>query len=232
MPPRLLLLPGLDGTGALFEPFLDALPGAFDSAIVSYPPDATLDYDACAAVARAAAPTDGPWIAVGESYSGPVALQLAAEPPTGLAGVVLVASFVTSPAGWAAGWLARLAAPVAFRLRPPRWALRWLLAGGDRALARRVGEAVATVRPEVLGARLRAVLAVDARAEAAACPVPVLYLRGTRDRLVPRRCGTEVAELAPQVRVADLNAPHLVLQSAPAAAAAELGRWALGLARR
>lgn len=229
MRPRLLLLPGLDGTGLLFEPFLAALPTGAGADVVAYPPDLPLDYEGCTALARGRMPADGPWIALGESFSGPVALRLAVERPPGLVGVALVASFVSPPAGRAAARLARLAAPAAFRLRPPGLALRWLLSGGDDALARRVRDAVATVHPSVLGARLRAVLSVDARAPAAACPVPLLYLRGTRDRLVPRRCGAEVAMVAPKVRVVDLDAPHLVLQAAAAPAVEALRRWATGL---
>lgn len=228
--PALLLLPGFDGTGLLFESFRAALPAGMTGNVVRYPADRALDCDGCAALARAQCPTGGSWIAVGESFSGPVALRLAAEQPPGLRGVVLVASFVTRPVGRTAALLARLAAPVAFRLRPPRAALRWCLTGGDDAVARRVRDAVATVRPRVLRARLRAVLSVDARGPLAACPVPLLYLRGTRDRLVPRRCGTEVAVLAAKVRVVDLEAPHLVLQCAPAEAADAIRAWAAGLA--
>jgi pimeloyl-ACP methyl ester carboxylesterase len=193
--------------------------------VVRYPPDVPLGPDDWLAHARAAAPREGAWLAVAESFSGPVAVRLAAERPPGLVGVVLVATFVTPPVGRLTRWGARVLAPVAFRLRPPLRALRIWLTGGDAALARQVRDAVGTVRPAVLRARLRAVLQVDVRSALAACPVRVLYLRGVRDRLVPRRSGAEVAVHAPRIRVADLDAPHLVLQSAPAAALAAIRDW-------
>ena len=40
---RLVLLPGLDGTGELFAPFIDAL-GGFATQVVAYPPDRAMTY--------------------------------------------------------------------------------------------------------------------------------------------------------------------------------------------
>ena len=41
---RLVLLPGLDGTGELFHPFLKALPSRLTSQVVSYPTEQCLTY--------------------------------------------------------------------------------------------------------------------------------------------------------------------------------------------
>ena len=71
-----------------------------------------------------------------------------------------------------------------------------------------------------LKARIGAVPGIDVRPALAKIRVPVLYLRATEDRLVPRRCADAIARVATQTHVVDIEAPHMLLQVAPAAAAA------------
>ena len=66
----LVLLPGMDGTGILVEPFVAALGSQFSVTIVRYPITEALGYAELEAVARAALPTDGPFVILGESFSG------------------------------------------------------------------------------------------------------------------------------------------------------------------
>ena len=42
---RFLLLPGMDGTGDLFEPFLSVLPAGVEATVISYPRDRKLSYE-------------------------------------------------------------------------------------------------------------------------------------------------------------------------------------------
>ena len=67
---RLVLLPGMDGTGILFEPLLEALPQAWEAEVVQYPPDKALGYEALLDIVERAIPIDGPFVLVGESFSG------------------------------------------------------------------------------------------------------------------------------------------------------------------
>ena len=50
---RLVLLPGMDGTGVLFEPLLEVLPCEFEPIVVRYPPDKALGYEALLDVVQA-----------------------------------------------------------------------------------------------------------------------------------------------------------------------------------
>lgn len=94
---RLLLLPGMDGTGRLFAPLLAALPPDIDGEPVAYPPDEPLGYEGLLPLVEAAAARGGDFVVVGESFSGPLALLLAARSPPGLRGVVLCATFIRFP---------------------------------------------------------------------------------------------------------------------------------------
>ena len=93
----LVLLPGLDGTGDLFAPVVDALGPNVPTQIVRYPLSHASDYPTCEAVARGALPTDCPYVLLGESFSGPIAVSIAAAAPPGLRGLILCSTFVCNP---------------------------------------------------------------------------------------------------------------------------------------
>ncbi|MGH3626194.1 MAG: hypothetical protein ACRDRL_01935, partial [Sciscionella sp.] len=70
----------MDGTGDLFAPLIDALGDNIPCSVVRYP-DESLDYAGHEAIARAALPANGPYVILGESFSGPIAVSIAASEP-------------------------------------------------------------------------------------------------------------------------------------------------------
>lgn len=217
---RILALPGLDGTGDLFRWFARRAPDSVTVDAVSYPPDrqsGVLDYPSHLDYARRRLPSDGPFLLLGESFSGPVAVRLAAETPPGLAGVVLSNTFVRSPS-WSG--FRHLPWERLFKRLVPRNVVRRRLAGTDTTpeILAAVREVTRKVEPAVRAARMREALTVDARDALARVEVPVLYLRGTRDRLVRGRCLRTILAVKPETTVAEIDAPHMLLQIAPDAA--------------
>ena len=94
----LVVLPGLDGTATQLNDFVQALGLAFDQVgVIEYPRDQPLGYTELESLVRSALPTDRQFILLGESFSGPIALSIAASHPVGLAGIVLCASFAKAP---------------------------------------------------------------------------------------------------------------------------------------
>jgi len=212
---RVVLLPGMDGTGALFSRFVAECPSAFETRIVAYPRNEPLGYDGLFLRVREELPRDGRWLLLGESFSGPLALRLAATGPPGLQGVILCASFVRAPG---AARVAALLAPFVSRLEPPEWVLRRLLTGGDAHLAEEVRRALRDVAPDVIAERLRAIAAVDARDDLQRVSVPLLALSATEDVVLGARACARLEASAPSVSAVAIEAPHLLLQTAPGAA--------------
>jgi pimeloyl-ACP methyl ester carboxylesterase len=177
----------MDGTGLLFAPLVGALSAAVTPQVISYPPCEPLGYAGLVPLVEAAAADGGEFVVVGESFSGPLALMLAARRPPGLRGVALCASFVRSPLPLPALW-GRIVRPWVFRLRPFRL-VSWVLLGRHRRgeLGRLLDEAIRSVSGATMAVRARAVAGVDVTAELRACPVPVLYLRASEDRVVRAR---------------------------------------------
>ncbi len=87
----------MDGTGALFNPFLKKLPDSDKITVISYPPDEKLSYPQLVDFVADKLPQSEPIVILAESFSGPVALELAARGLKNLKGVVLCATFARSP---------------------------------------------------------------------------------------------------------------------------------------
>jgi pimeloyl-ACP methyl ester carboxylesterase len=220
-PKRIMLLPGMDGTGELFAEFIAALPNWLAATSVSYPADKFLSYPELLPLVRVAAPKEGPFVMLAESFSTPLALAYAAYHPPNLAGLIICAGFVRSPVGNWSGLARLIARPWLFRLRPPDWFLKRFLTGEDAPplLVQRIRRALKSVGSEVLDGRVRAALGCDGRNDLASVSVPMMYMQGTKDRLLAASCSTEISRLRPDVALAPLSAPHLVLQSEPRKAA-------------
>jgi pimeloyl-[acyl-carrier protein] methyl ester esterase len=216
-PIPVLLLPGLEGTGRLFARFVAAATGALDLRAVRYPTDRALGYAALLRLVRKQLPREERWALLGESFSGPLALRLAAEAPPGLRAVALAASFHRQPAR---RWLSafRTAAPLFFNAPFPAPAVRALLAGFDAPddLVTEVRAAVAAVPGRVMVARAEEALEVDASRPLEASRLPLLVLAGRHDRLLRRAIPEEIRALRPDAVIHLLDAPHLVLQRQPA----------------
>jgi pimeloyl-ACP methyl ester carboxylesterase len=216
-PPLLtLLLPGLDGTGRLFSRFVAVRTGALDLRVLSYPPDRFLAYRDLDALVRRELPAGRPFALLGESFGGPLALRIAADPPPGLVGLVLAATFHRRPAARAIAAL-RVLSPAFFRLPLPAHAVRLLLGGDDAPedVVSEVRSAVASVKGAVMAARAREALRVDATEWLRRCPVPLLFLGGKHDRLLRSALPIEVRALRADAEIRMLDAPHLVLQRRP-----------------
>jgi pimeloyl-ACP methyl ester carboxylesterase len=216
----LVLLPGMDGTGMLFREFVAALGPSAEVTVVSYPPDKALGYPALEEFARAVLPADRPFVLLGESFSGPIAISLASASPAGLVGLVLCCSFARNPLP-VLGGLRLLVGLVPLKRAAVDLSCRLLLGRFSTPVLRfALSQALGLVSPAALRARLRAVLGVDVSDKLRQLRMPLLYLRATEDRLIPRAASRLVSRLAPHTRMAEVTAPHFLLQAAPSQAAA------------
>jgi pimeloyl-ACP methyl ester carboxylesterase len=216
----LVVLPGMDGTAKPRADFAAALGPGIEPHVVSYPPDSALGYAELEALARASLPTDRPYVLLGESFSGPIAISIAASRPPYLVGLILCVTFARNPLPVLGSmpWLLPL---VPFGLAPMRVISALLLGRFSTApLIAALRVTFDEVSTQIFKARLAAVARADMRPALANIRVPVLYLQATEDRLVPRRCADDIAHIATQTRIVDIEAPHTLLQVKPAAAAA------------
>jgi pimeloyl-ACP methyl ester carboxylesterase len=209
--PTIVMLPGMDGTGDLFAPIIAELDSSVAAIVVRYP-DAPLGYAALIAHARNSLPATGDFFLLGESFSGPVAVALAAEGNPRLRGLILSAAFITNPLRWT-----RPIAPlveVAPVTGTPATLLTRLLLGQFSTPSRRtmIAASLAQNSRATIRARLRAIAEVDMRDQLAAVTVPILYLRASHDRIVPDSAGNLVIQIKPETTLVTVQAPHFLLQ--------------------
>ncbi len=220
---KLLLLPGMDGTGRLFHWFRQVIPPHIQVQVASYPCDQALGYAELLDRLRDDV-ADGSVVIVAESFSGPLAIGLADERPDCVLGLVLCASFVRPPV-WR--WLCLLASRLARVLRPSARALRYALLGraAPGPVTRALADATGSILPAVRAERLRSIAHVDCAAALARTTTPLLYLRAKHDRLVGAGSLRRILTARPDTQVATIAAPHLLLQSAPEEAWREIERF-------
>jgi pimeloyl-[acyl-carrier protein] methyl ester esterase len=228
----LVVLPGLDGTTTMLSAFADAARSHFSSVqLIAYPLDRTLGYRSLEELVRAKLPTDGAFVLLGESFSGPIAMSIAGDPPAGLVGLVLSTTFSKAPIPL----LTPLASFTAFApvRRVPTALLSWFLLGrwATPELRSSLASALAQVSPSVLRSRAAAALRADASASLGEISIPVLYLRATQDRLLPAKTIDPITAAIPHASVVEIPGPHLLLQAAPERAARVIADHWAGQAR-
>ena len=223
--PNLVILPGLDGTGARFADFISAIAPAVDARVIPFPTDEPLGYAELETLVRQALPADRRFVLLAESFSGPLAIRIGADPPRGLAGVILCGTFAKNPYPWL-----RRMRPLAVRL-PIKSLPRWLRAplmwgsGNPRRAPPRGQRAISAVAAPVIRCRIGEVLSVDETSRLGAIELPILVLTAARDRLLPRAATHLLLQSLPLAQFEEIDGPHLLLQSRPSECAVPVLRF-------
>ena len=215
----LVLLPGMDGTGRLFADFIDALGPEFETRVVAYPADASLDYSKLETIARSFLPHDKPFVLLAESFSGPIGISISASKPPGLVGLVLCCSFARSPRPiLSLFWPLLQLLP--FKLFSTTAISKRLLGRYSTThLQSQLEQTLALVSLDTIRTRIAEVAKIDVSTELGQICAPILYLRATRDCLVKRRSWENILKNASHAHLAEIEGPHLLLQAKPSEAA-------------
>jgi pimeloyl-[acyl-carrier protein] methyl ester esterase len=204
-----VLLPGLDGTGKLFAPFVSAAPQGIRTIVVDYPMSkAPMDVlDRCARERL-----EDRCIVIAESFSGPIGVRIASDDR--VQALVLCNSFIRSPISPALGYFA---IPPFFGIPIPEFVLRYFLLGRESspALVKSVRSALRSLPANVAAHRVRQVLNADERTSFRSLRKPTLYLHGLGDHLVSERSWRELQAIRPDIEVSRIRGPHMLLQAAP-----------------
>jgi len=215
---RIVILPGLDGTGRLLTPFVQSLAHFYPVDVIRYPTGKPLTYDELLSYVRAQLPTEN-FVLIGESFSGPLAMRIASEGPIFLKGVVLGASFVRLDLPFKTAIIKLIDwVPVSI---VPLTVLDLLLTNGRATAVQRnlLKQVLRSVSPSVLAARAREALIVDLVGAGTIVHQPILCLRAVNDRLVPSSAANLAKSLGRNIIIQNIAAPHFIFQTEPQACA-------------
>ena len=211
---KLVLLPGLDGTGLLFQPLLEQLGTDIETQIIAYPRHQPLSVQELAAYVCEKVVLDQDTVLLVESFSGLVAwelLQRGIQP----ASVIFCASFVSAPR------------PLLLKLTkilPLRYLFK--LAFSDTALAfSRVNpelkpllrQARLHISTDVLAYRLGLIADAILLLKQQPFQTPGYYLQAANDWAVPSRCIETLRPYFNGLVVEKIDSSgHFLLQTQPA----------------
>lgn len=213
---KIVLLPGLDGTGILFQPFIEALPDDIETLIISYPADLKLSYDDLVEYVISQLPEDN-YILVGESFSGPIAYQLTLRIPENIKSVVFVATFLNNPRPF----LLKLTRFIPTRLifAMPNFLIKLFLLGWNinRRIIRLFKQSIQQVSPDVLSFRLQEIARLPENHNTS--KIRASYIQAENDKLVPKNCVKAFKISFNNISIFEVKGPHFILQADPDACA-------------
>jgi pimeloyl-ACP methyl ester carboxylesterase len=221
----LVLLPGMDGTGLLFEPLVKALPSEIKPIVVSYPAEIPMSYEQLLPIVIESLPKHEPFILLGESFSGPLAIMAAFQNQSNLKAVILCATFIRNPIPWLPNCFQYVTFTPFFYLSRYFILAKALVAGyGSPTIMSLLRKAHGMVYPRVMAARARAILGVDVEKALSAIKVPIFFLGGTDDKVSPSKNLREIVRVRQDVQISLIQGPHLILQTKPDEAASLIGK--------
>ncbi len=218
---KVLLLPGLDGTGRLFAPLQNALAEKLDTTAIAYGDERVFEEYVETVGARLA---DAGTILIGESFSGPIALSLMARFPTRIRCAVLCATFAVSPlrslcsaSGVVPTWAFR---PGALR----RTLIHYFGLNGElhHSIVPEIMEVARSVQGAITKSRLTLLSQVDMRPLLRSLQHPVMHLQASHDRVVGNHLSRQLVGGLPKVDSRIIRGPHMLAQTRPAECAAAI----------
>lgn len=210
----LVLIPGLDGTGEFFKPFLDIY-GRDRAELIPLPQHGAQDYAALTEYVAQRLPVNRDYVLLAESFGGPIGANLAMRGLPRLKGLVFVATFLSPPAWWTTTLGLMLPLEKTVPTRVGRMILHWLLAGplaSDKTMDW-VQQVVSGVPAGIIKARIRAIRRL--RPQKGCTDVPALYIQSTQDRLIGASKFREFGKHFSDLKLFKIEGPHLILPSRP-----------------
>jgi pimeloyl-[acyl-carrier protein] methyl ester esterase len=217
----LILLPGLDGTGHLFQPLLQAMPDEINISIVKYPSNKRFSYKQLVDYAVEQLPQNKPLFLLAESFSGPIAIGLLSASHHDIRGVIFCATFANPPRPLLLRLVKILPLAVMLRLPIPTAIIRYFCLGQDapQSLVTQFQKVLNEVPISILGHRLKILANINVVSSLANLAVPCCYIQATEDKLVPSVNLKPFQDALPHLLIRKIVGPHFILQTKPTACA-------------
>jgi len=211
---KVILLPGLDGTGTLFQPLLDALPKNIDTQTISYPPNIKLGWESLTEFVLNQLPEEE-FILIAESFSGYIAYQIALQNPDKLQSIIFIASFLESPKPFLLSLSRWLPIKLMLSIPSPSLIIKEFLLGTKASdnIVNLFRQAIKQVPAEIISFRLNEIRRIPKNYPP--CETKAIYLQASNDKLVSKSCIDKFKETFTNLNIIQIKGPHFLLQANP-----------------
>ncbi|MCU7920646.1 MAG: lysophospholipase [Candidatus Thiodiazotropha sp. (ex Epidulcina cf. delphinae)] len=213
---KLVLLPGMDGTGELFKGFLEYYEG--DAKVIPLPMAGRQEYAALAGSLIKDLPNEE-FILLAESFSGGIVQYLLKHASDRIKGVIFVASFLSPPNRLLLQMARRLPLQLLAGLPFSKYFHKAMFLGMNASdeFSDRFIQVLRSMPEQILKRRIKAM--ADMRAPAEKLEVPAIYIQAREDKLINRKKWLEFQQLFKHIVLYQIPGPHFILQANPSVAA-------------
>lgn len=211
--PKLIILPGLDGTGKLLIKTKEVFSTTFNVELYQYPADKKLGYTQLIDYFQEKLNKETSFYLLGESFGGPLAIHLANLYQDKIKGLVLCATFNQSPL-YFASILNHVTHLIPYKM-PSRFVLDQLLffPHQNEFYLNELINTLPLVNDHVLKYRIQEVLTL--KEIKPQLNMPILYLQGKFDKLILNYNYQRIKKDFPQIKRVIIPSGHMVLQTHP-----------------
>ena len=224
---HLVFLPGLDGTGDLFQPFVDEFEDSENISIISYPTDRHIPYEELINYVISRLPKNKPLVILGESYSGIVALGIAEKNKLTIDGLILVATFAKYPPSLFKILSGLTPLSLLFRFPIPDFLIKTYCFSdaANESLNSMLRKSVKSNNPAVLAKRAHEGATLDVTHLLKKISIPCLVISASDDKLVPASATEYLSTHLLNASKVTITGPHFILQTQPKECFKAIQQW-------
>ncbi len=209
---KVVLLPGMDGTGELFEEFLSYYDD--EHLVISLPQKGPQDHSSLAKSLEKQLPKED-YILLAESFSGGIVPELLKQSSINIKGVIFVASFLSCPKKHLLPIVKFLPLKALASAPFSQIAHKFLFLGQDASTAvlSKFIKVIKSIPDPILKSRLTVMS--QQRLPLGILDVPAVYIQATSDRLIAPRKSREFSKVFQNIEYIEIDGPHFILQAKP-----------------
>jgi len=212
---KLVLLPGMDGTGNLFQPFINEVPSDIDCTVISYPNNECLSYKELEAYVLDKLPKEEDFVLLAESFSGPIGYLLAKRNLANMKGVIFVATFLQSPKKLLVNLGELLPLSLLLALPIPKFIIKQFFLGknANNYIITLFKKTLKNISSEVLSFRIKEISKLCLNLEK--IRIKSYYIQALNDKLVSSNNLASFTTISDILKTIKINGPHFILQAKP-----------------
>lgn len=220
---KIVLLPGMDGTGILFEKLLLYLK-EYEVIVLPLPNDGPQEYLFLSEYIVKLLPDEN-YILVAESFSGGIAAFLSQQSLPHMKGIVFVASFLSAPNKFLLNIPCLLPIRLFVNLPLSDFIFRFFFLGNEPSQTEIPSflRALKSVPQKTIKSRLNTI--GKTRYDGFTSCIPVLHIKASHDRLVPNKKEKEFQKAYVSYEFSEIAGPHFILQVKPKECASVILRF-------